>query len=103
MSEPLSHRSPRSILVAPASAAVSAAVGPAAAVATAASRAAPPAFGPRLRLVDGERATAGVLSVQGRDGGLRLLLGLHLYEAEALGTARVPIHDHLCRLHRAVR
>src|SRR5262249_5306217 len=60
------------------------------------------ALGARLGLVDGQGAAAGVLAVQGGDGGLGLLLGLHLHEAEALRTAGVAVHDDLRRLHRAV-
>src|SRR5262245_9920519 len=104
MSEPLTHRSSRNTLVAPASPAVaSPAASPAAAVAATSARAAPPAFGPRLRLVDGQSAAAHVLAVQGGGGSLRLLLRLHLHEAEAFGAAGVPVHDHLRGLHRAVR
>src|SRR5205823_5203852 len=75
----------------------------AAEAAAAAAGPAPAAFGLGARLVDGEGAAAGVLAVQGGDGGLGLLVGLHLHEAEALGAAGVPVHDDLGRLHGAVR
>src|SRR5688572_2519824 len=53
-------------------------------------------------LVDGQGPAVGLLAVEGGDGRLRLLVGLHLHEAEALGAAGVAVHDDLGRLHRAV-
>src|SRR5262249_27414518 len=76
-----------------AGAAPSAAVPPAAAAAA--------AILARLGLVDGELAAVHLLAAQGGDGGLGLLVGAHLHEAEALGAVRVPVHDHLRRLHGA--
>src|SRR5262245_53742452 len=99
MSELLIHRSSRSTLVAPAAAVASPAAP--AAIAAASAGASPAAFGPGLRLIDGQGAAAHVLAVQGGGRGLRLLLRLHLHEAEALRAAGVPVHDHLRRLHRA--
>src|SRR5262249_35289496 len=57
----------------------------------------------RPGLVDGQAATADLLAAEAGDGGLGLLVGAHLHEAEALGAAGVPVHDDLGRLHRAVR
>src|SRR5438874_7670375 len=92
-------------LVAPAAAitataATAATTEPAATVAT---RSTASAFGPRPRLVDGEGAPVRLFAVQGGDGGLGLLVGLHFHKPEALGPSRVPVHDDLGRLHRAVR
>src|SRR5262245_4994897 len=56
----------------------------------------------RPGLIDRERTPSGVLAIQCRDGGLGFLVRLHLDETEALGSARIPIHDDLSRLHRAV-
>src|SRR5262249_50657506 len=89
-------------LIAPA-AAVATATTAATAVAAAATAAATAAFGPRLGLVDRQRATVAILAVEGLDGRLGLLLGLHFHEAEALGSPRVPVHADLGRLHGAVR
>src|SRR5579885_349769 len=79
---------------------VAAAAAAAAAVAAAAAAAAALGLGPGL--VDGQGAAARLLAVQGGDGRLGLLVVLHLHEAEALGAARVAVHDHLGGLHRAV-
>src|SRR5262249_40975208 len=91
----------RSTLVTPSAAA--AVPAPAASVtpASAARATAATAVLARLRLVHGQRAAARELAVEASDGGLRLLLGLHLHEAEALGAAGVAVHDDLGRLHRA--
>src|SRR5206468_959835 len=53
-------------------------------------------------LVDREGPAARLPAVEGGDGGLGLLVAAHLHEPEALGPARVPVHDHLGRLHGAV-
>ena len=50
-----------------------------------------------------EARAARLRAVEGGDGGLGLLLGLHLHEAEALGPPGVAVHDDLRRLHGAVR
>src|SRR5262245_21199544 len=87
----IQHKSPPTPLI-------TAAATPGTAAATAApaaAAAAPSALGARLGFVDRQRAAARVLAVQGRDRGLGLLLGLHLHEAKALGTAGVPVHDYL--------
>src|SRR5262245_17794304 len=68
-------------------------VATAATVATAASRTPATPFGPGPGLVDRKGPTAAFLAVQGGDGGQGLLVVLHLDEAEALGAARVPVHD----------
>src|SRR5438128_10139732 len=82
---------------------VTAAATTATAVAAAAAAATAAAFGLGPGLVNGQGAAAFLLAVQGRDGGLGLLVGLHLHEAEALGAARVAVSDDLRRLHGAVR
>src|SRR5205085_7591861 len=86
-------------------AAVAAAPAAAGAPAPAAARAAAPAPAALARpgLVDRQAAAAGLRAVERGDGGLRLLVVAHLHEAEALGAAGVPVHDHLGRLHGAVR
>src|SRR5262249_47469572 len=76
---------------------------PAAVTAPAAGAPAPAALGLGSGLVDDQGATAGVLAVEGRDGGLGLLVAAHLNEAEPLGMPRVAVGDDLRRLHRAVR
>jgi hypothetical protein len=48
-------------------------------------------------------AAVHVFAVHGRDCRLRFLVATHLHKAEALGPAGVPVHNHLRRLHRAVR
>src|SRR5207248_4108812 len=84
-------------LVAPAVAAAPAAV----AAPAAAAAAAPVGLGPGL--VDRQGPPLDLLAVQRGDGGLGLLVGGHLDEAEPLGPARVAVDDHLRRLHTAVR
>src|SRR5262249_13861481 len=84
----------------PASAAVTAAAAPPAAV-TAPPAAAAALLGPGL--VDGQRPPVDLLAAEGGDGGLGLLVGAHLHEAEALGAARVAVHDHLRGHHGPVR
>src|SRR5207302_9320563 len=89
----------------PASAAATVAAASTAAAATTATEAAAlaAAFGLRSGLVDGQGAAVHLFAVEGGDGGLGLLVAAHLHEAEALGAAGVPVHDHLRRLHRPVR
>src|SRR5438552_2424145 len=92
-------------LIAPAAeAAAIAAAAPAAAVAASAAGAAPAAAAvfARLGLVDRQGPAAGVLAVEGRDRCLSLLVASHLDEPEPFGTAGVPVHDHLGRLHGPV-
>src|SRR5262249_21390394 len=55
-----------------------------------------------LGLVDGQGAAVHLLAVEGGDGGLGLLVRLHLDEGEALGLPRVTVRDDLGRLHPAV-
>src|SRR5262245_25311854 len=90
------------VLVASTTAAVTAAIS-----ATGAAPSAPVAAATsvltRPGLVDGEVAAVHIFAVEGGDSGLRLLVTAHLDEAEALGPARVPVHDDLSRLHRPVR
>src|SRR5580658_5176847 len=45
---------------------------------------------------------ADLLAVQRLDGVLSFLVGAHFDEAEAFGSARVAVHDHLSGLHRPV-
>src|ERR687883_22770 len=72
----------------------------AAAVAAAAAAATAAAVFAGLRLVDGQRAPADFPAVELRDGGLTLLLGRHLDEAEAARAARVAVFDDRRRLDR---
>src|SRR5262249_54760815 len=65
--------------------------------------AAAPAALPGPRRVDGQGPTVHLLAVEGGDGGLGLRVAAHFDEAEPLGTAGVPVHEDLRRLHRAVR
>src|SRR5438105_2271519 len=91
-------------LVSPSTAAtVAAATAPAAtaAIATATAATAAVLFG--LGLIDRRGAAVHLFAVHRGDGGLRLLVAAHLDEAEALGPARVAVHDDLRRLDRAVR
>jgi len=53
--------------------------------------------------VDRQRSAAHVLAVEGGDGRLGFLIAAHLHKAEALGPAGIPVHDHLRRLHGAMR
>src|SRR5438128_4256403 len=53
--------------------------------------------------VHGQRPALHLSPVEGLDGGLRLLIAAHFHEAESLGSARVAVHDHLRRLHGAMR
>src|SRR5262249_42651751 len=89
------HQSPFTMLI-PAAAntvAAAAAAKPTAAAAATAS------LGAGLGFVYLQSAAIHVLAVQGRDGGLGLLVGLHLHKAEALGASGIPIHDDLRGLH----
>ena len=90
------------VLVASTTAAVTTAISAALAAPSAAVAAAPSVL-TRPGLVDGEVAAVHVFAVKCLDGGLRLLVASHLNEAEALGTARVPVHDDLSRLHCPMR
>src|SRR5262249_25497348 len=75
----------------------------AAVTAPAPARAAPaPTLRSRPCFVHRQLAAATILAIQGSDGGLRLLVGLHLHEAKAFGPAGVPVHDDLGRFDRAV-
>src|SRR5438093_4377805 len=56
-----------------------------------------------LGLIDRQGAAVHLFAVHRGNGGLRLLVAAHFDEAEALGATRVPVHDDLGRLHRAVR
>src|SRR6516165_8893609 len=96
------RRSSLSLLPAPAAAtaAVAATTTAAAAVAAAATATAPVLARPGL--VDGEVTAAGELAVQGGDGRLRLLVRLHLHEAEPFRAPGVTVHDDLGRLHGPV-
>src|SRR5438105_789867 len=66
-------------------------------------RAAAATVGPRPGLIDGPGAAIHLLAIEGRDGGLGLLVRLHLDEREALGLPRRTVRDDLGRLHRAER
>src|SRR5947207_15177455 len=70
-------------------------VAPGAGSAAAASRPAATPFRSGPRLADGQRAAIDVSAVQGGYGRLGPLVGLHFHEAEALGSARPPVHDDL--------
>src|SRR5438093_1855842 len=69
-------------------------IAPAAATTAIAAPAATPAasaaaaFSSRPSLVDGESAALHVFAVQGRDGRLSFLVGLHFHEAKSFGTPR---------------
>src|SRR5207237_199721 len=84
-------------------AAVTAAAAAGTAPTTARPAAAAAAIGLGPRLVDRQCPPTRVLPVEGGDGGLCFGVTAHLDEAEALRAARVAVHDHLCRLYRAVR
>src|SRR5262245_41085443 len=86
-------------LVAPAAAAP--AVAAPAAPAAAAAPATPVGLG--TGLVDGQGPAVHLLAVEGRDGRLSRVVTFHFHEAEALGTAGVPVHDDLGRSHGAMR
>src|SRR4051812_20397106 len=98
--EPHPVRLVATVAVAAASAAAAAAAAGAAASAAVAAASAAAAL-PWLGLVDGQAASARLLAVEAGDGGLRLRVGAHLDEAEALGAAGVAVHDDLRRLHGA--
>src|SRR5262245_65061224 len=89
------------VAAAPAPAPAAVAASPAAPAVTPTAAAAAVLAG--LGLVDGQLAAVYLLAAEGRDGRLGLLVGAHLHEPEAFGPARVPVHDDLGRLHRAVR
>src|SRR5262249_43159095 len=76
---------------------------PAAVAAAAAATPTPAAFSLRPGLVDRQGAAVDLRPVEGGDRGLRLLVALHLDEAEPLGSAGVAVHDHLGRHDGAVR
>src|SRR4051794_29467173 len=57
----------------------------------------------RLGFVDGQGAAIDLLAIEGGDDGLRLFIGRHLDEAEALAAAAVAIGDDFRALHGAVR
>jgi hypothetical protein len=61
------------------------------------------ALGLGTGFVDGQRSAVHLFAVERRDGRLRFRVRPHLHEAEPFGTARVAVHDHLRRLHGAVR
>jgi hypothetical protein len=52
--------------------------------------------------IDGQGATVVLLAVQGRDGGLGLLVAGHFHKTKTFASARVTIVDDLSRHHRAV-
>jgi hypothetical protein len=54
-----------------------------------------PTFSPGSGLIHGKGAATSVLSVQTGDGGLGLLVRLHLHETKSFGATRVAIHDDL--------
>src|SRR5262249_12893715 len=86
---------------APAAASAPIATAPAtAAITTAAAAAA--ALGLGSCFVDYQRAPLDVLAVHGCDGCLGFLFATHFHETESLGSASVPVHDHLGGLHRAM-
>jgi hypothetical protein len=55
-----------------------------------------------LGLVDGQLAAVVLLSVEGGDRGLRLLLATHLHEPESFAAAGVPVGNDFSRLNRPV-
>src|SRR5262245_4837852 len=86
-------------LIAPAAATPSATTIAATATTTAASAA---TFGLGPGFVDRQRATVHFFPVKSSDGGLGFLVAAHLDKTESLGPTRVPVLDHLRRLHGAV-
>src|SRR6516225_6478452 len=78
----------------------------AAAVAAPAAAVAAPAAAPFLArpgLIDRESSAVDLGAIERLDRRLRFLIAAHLHEAEPLGAAAVPVHDHLGRLDRSVR
>lgn len=53
------------------------------------------------RFVHRQVAAVKTLAVEGRNGGLRLLIRTHFDKAETLGAAGFAVHDHLGRSHGA--
>src|SRR5437764_1110839 len=90
-------------LVAPAATTAAAAVTAAATTGATAATAATAAIFTRAGLVDRQAAAVHFLAAQRRDGGLGLGIAAHFDETEPLGPPGVAVHDHLRRLHRAVR
>src|SRR5438132_10903849 len=86
-----------------AAATIAAAAATTAATATVTAASAAAAFGLGPRFVHGQRPALHLSPVEGLDGGLRLLIAAHFHETESLGSARVAVHDHLRRLHGAMR
>src|SRR5438105_4434259 len=87
----------------PAAATPVAAAGPAAAATIAAPTAAAAPVFPWLGLVDCQRPAFDLLAVERLDGRLGFRVAAHFDEAESFGPAGVTIHDHLGRLHSAMR
>jgi hypothetical protein len=58
---------------------------------------------PRLRFVHRQRAAANVLTIEGADGGFRLIVAPHLDKAEPFAAAGFPIRNDFGALDLAVR
>src|SRR5258708_3096968 len=65
--------------------------------------AAPAAIFPRLGLINGQGPAFDLLTVERLNSRLGFRVAAHFDEAKSLGSAGVTVHDHLRRLHGAMR
>src|SRR5262249_4604964 len=61
------------------------------------------AFLPRPGFIDRQGPAIDLFAVERLNGRLSFCVAAHLHEAESLRPAGIPVHNHLCRLHGAVR